>query len=232
MSFTKLCYEVKEQVAYLTLNSPENYNAMGEALCYDLLAGLRQAEQDPAVKVIVLQASGKAFCSGGDLKFMQQQLATGGFEQGDILVDLVGQAVLAIKKSAKPVIASVQGAAAGAGANLAFACDFCLAAENAKFIQAFVKVGLIPDAGGIYLLTKALGVNQALQLAMTGDALGAQRAYELGVVYEVCPVESLSARTAALAQRLAAGPAASYRYMKEMCIRDRLMILPGRNRFG
>ena len=129
---------------------------------------------------------------------------------------MIAQVSHNIRRSAKPVIASVFGAAAGAAFNIALACDFCVATENARFIQAFVNIGLIPDAGGMYLLTRAVGINKATHLAMLGTPIDAVQAFELGFVYKVCEEKELAAETEKLAQKLAAGPAQSYARIKEL----------------
>lgn len=215
MNYTKIRYSISGGLATITLNSPANLNAFDEAMTNDMLAALDACDRDGAVRAVMINAEGKAFSGGGDIVEMVE-----GLKQGrvvfDVTADKIAQVSHKIKTSRKPVIASVRGAVAGAAFNIILACDFCIAAENAKFIQAFVNIGLIPDAGGLFLLSRAVGVNKAIQLALTGAVVTAAEAERLGFVYKTCPMEALEAETVALTAQLAAGPSAAYAAMKEL----------------
>ncbi|GAU76423.1 enoyl-CoA hydratase-related protein [Fusibacter sp. 3D3] len=215
MTFSKISYEVNDSVAVIALNSPKNLNAFDELMIDDVLTALEKAEADASIRVVVIKGNGPAFSAGGDIGMMYKGIKSGDLdlESGVQKIALIS---VAIKKFPKPVIASVHNAVAGAAFNIALACDFCIASEDTKFIQAFVNIGLIPDAGGLYLLGRAVGVNRAIQLGMTGKPVLAKEAQMLGFVSEVCSKEELEEATAKMAQKIASGPAQSYKYMKEL----------------
>ncbi len=205
-------------VGIVTLNSPHNLNAFNYESSKRILEVLEECEEDNEIRAVVIQANGPAFCAGGDIKDMVETL-----EKGEIGKDFfapilknLGNVAIRIRKMPKPVIASVHKAAAGAGFNFVLACDFCIAAENAKFIQSFVNIGLVPDMGGIYFLNKYLNVNKTIELAMTGKRITAQEALELGLINEVVPFENLKKRTLEFAEKLACGPTKAYGNMKEL----------------
>jgi len=215
MEFQSILYSVESGIAKIILNTPHNLNAFNETMILDVLQALRAAEEDENVKVVVIGANGRAFSGGGDIGEMIE-----GAKQDIVIFDKtvgpIAQISFTIKKMKKPVIASVFGAVAGAAFNIAIACDFCVAADNSKFIQAFVNIGLIPDAGGLFLLTRSIGINKATHLAMLGTPVTAQQGADYGFVYKVCPPEALEEETMKLAARLAAGPSVSYGFMKEL----------------
>ena len=166
----------KDKVAIMTLNRPKCLNAMNDGLVEDFHAALTQLEQDETVRVIILTGAGRAFCAGGDLNYLEgltDDLARQNF------IRRVGQMTSHLKNCAKPVIAMVNGVTAGAGVNLMLACDIVCSSENAKFIQSFVNVGLIPDCGGMYLLKKTVGLQKAKELMFTADVISAQEAEKL-----------------------------------------------------
>lgn len=215
MEFKKIKYEVQDNIATVSMDSPKNLNAFNEELIDELVVALGMCEKDPGVKVVVLGSTGKAFSAGGDIGAMYQGIKGGNLDFGGSIAKMA-QVSLAIKKLSKPVIAAVFGAAAGAGFNVALACDYVVAADNASFIQAFVNIGLIPDAGGLYLLTRAVGANKACELAMTGRPVSAAEGKQLGFVAEVVPAEEFQAAVAKAAKRMAAGPRNSYAEMKRL----------------
>ncbi len=215
MEFQKLKYSVSDGIASIVLNSPKNMNAFDEALVTEALAVLDLCEKEDAIKVVVISGEGNSFSGGGDVGFFYKAIQDNSIDWKK-LIDLAGQWAIRIKKLPKPVIASVKGAAAGAGFSTALLCDFCIAADNTKFIQAFVNLGLVPDTGSAYLLAKAVGVNKATELMMTGRVVTAQEAKDLGIVYQVTTVEELEEETMKLAQKLASGPSVAYGYMKKM----------------
>lgn len=215
MNFEKIKYSVTEGIASIVLNSPNNLNAFDEPMLDEILTALEESNKDQKVKVVKLSGEGKGFSAGGDIGFFFKALKEGPMEFGDS-VKKAGEISLKIKKLSKPVIAAVHGPVAGAGFNIALACDFCIAAENTRVIQAFVNIALVPDAGGVYLLTRALGVNKATELIMIGNHVTADKALELGLVNKVVPVEDLEDAVQKYAARLAAGPALAFARMKEL----------------
>jgi 2-(1,2-epoxy-1,2-dihydrophenyl)acetyl-CoA isomerase len=189
------------------LNRPEVLNALDENLAEDITKALGRANGDPAVRCIVITGSGRGFSAGADLKPLEEfYRANKPGPIGDILRDRYNPMIGPIVNSPKPVVASVNGVAAGAGASLALACDFRIASDKARFFQAFVKIGLIPDSGATHFLPKILGVAKALELAMLGDIIDADEALRLGLVTKVVPADSLAEETRSFAARLAAGP--------------------------
>ena len=207
MSYECLIYETKDRIATLTLNRPERLNALGGTLREDLYAGLTRAIDDPEVRVIVITGAGKGFCSGGDVKAMQEGRQAG---RERPLMERVApgrdRTVLLMRDSPKPLIAAVNGAAAGAGMNLALACDIRLASTTAKFAQAFVRRGLHPDWGGTYFLPRVVGMAKAAEMIFTGQIVDAEEALRLGIVSAVHPPERLLPATYELAAKIALGP--------------------------
>lgn len=215
MDLRYVLYEVKGPVATITINSPRTMNAINDAIIEELYQCFVAAEQDESVKVMVLTGAGKAFCAGGELGSFKEGLEDGSLDMARNMKNS-SRLTIAMKTSAKPVIAAVRGPAAGAGCSLALCADYTIAAENAKFLEAFVGVGLIPDTGGIYALAQAVGYTRAAQLCMTGEPVSAQKALEYGMVYKVVPDEELETAVAKLAGRLAAGPSSCYKAIKEI----------------
>ena len=211
-----IIYQLEEDLAIITLNRPDVANGFHIPMCEEILEALTLAEEDSAVHFILINANGKVFSVGGDLVEMKRAV-----DEDDILsltkiAELVNTISYKIKQIAKPVLMEVDGAVAGAAANMAVAADFCLATDKAKFIQAFVGVGLAPDAGGIHLLSRSIGVTRAAQLAMTGEALTAEKAFDYGLAYRVCESEKLDKTVEQLLKKLRRGSSNSYAAMKEM----------------
>ncbi|WP_439519713.1 enoyl-CoA hydratase-related protein [Hydrogenophaga sp.] len=207
MTTTTVVYEERGAVALLTLNRPEALNSFTRQMHRDLWAALDRAEANAAVRALVITGAGRGFCAGADL-------AEFDFEPGPDLVQradpgpVIDQAfnptVRKLQGLRMPTIAAVNGVAAGAGASLAMTCDIAIAATGASFIQAFSKIGLIPDAGGSWFLVERLGLPRAMALAMTGDKLPAAQAREWGLVWDVS--DDCVAAAMALAERLAVMP--------------------------
>lgn len=215
MELTKIRYEVQDGVATIAMDSPANLNAIDELMADELLAALDAADTDPDVKVVVLKgANPKAFSAGGDIGYFYGLIESGGDVDMSGLIDKVGKVAHAMKALNKIIITSVSGAAAGAGASIALAGDFMICADNAKIILAFVKLGLAPDTGVTYLLSRLIGPARTMDLAVTGRPLGAQEALDLGLAYRVTSPEELEAETAKLAAMLVAGPQVAYRNIK------------------
>lgn len=180
MSFIKS--EKNGNVLVLTLNRPDKFNSFNREMALQLISELEKAESDKEVRAIVLTGEGKAFCAGQDLA---EALDPKGPGIRKIVEEHYNPIILKIRKIEKPVIAAVNGVAAGAGANIALACDIVYAAKSASFIQAFSKIGLIPDSGGTFTLPRLVGLNLASALMITGDKLSAEDARSFGVVYKV-----------------------------------------------
>ena len=193
-------------IVWITLNRPEKLNAFVGRMRRDLADALEHAGGDMDVRVIVLRGAGRAFCAGGDVAKMAELIER---EDADEFARMLGagrRVVTAIRQMTKPVVASISGAASGAGFNLALACDLRIAAESATFSQSFVKVGLHPDWGGTYFLPRIVPPNIACEMFFLGDAIDARRAHELGLLNRVVPDNQLEAETRKLAERLRAAP--------------------------
>jgi 2-(1,2-epoxy-1,2-dihydrophenyl)acetyl-CoA isomerase len=197
---------VADGTCRLVLDRPEVLNSFHRPMAAQLHEALDAAAADAAVRVVVLTGAGRAFCAGQDLAAVLPQPGQPDPDLGDVVRDCYNPVVRALRALPKPVVAAVNGVAAGAGANLAFACDFVVAAESASFIQSFCHVGLIPDSGGTWMLPRLVGLARATQLAMLGEKLPARRAHEWGMIYQVVPADELAAAAGALAARLAAMP--------------------------
>lgn len=191
-------------VATITLNRPDKLNAFTGTMREDLLAALRDCENDSEVRVVVMTGAGRAFCAGGDVEFMSGLQKSGDTTSFRRLLDAGRDIILQITSMPKPVIAAVNGIAAGAGCNLALACDYRIASEQAKLSESFVRIGLHPDWGGTWLLPRLVGRSRALELMATGRMVDAAEALALGMVDRV--VTDLAAETEKLAQSLAAAP--------------------------
>jgi 2-(1,2-epoxy-1,2-dihydrophenyl)acetyl-CoA isomerase len=221
VSYKCLLVETADGIATLTLNRPERLNALGDSLRDDLHDALERAAQDPAVRAIVITGAGRGFCAGGDVKAMHEAHQAG---RQRALLDRVApsrdRTLLLMRETPQPIIAAVNGAAAGAGMNLALGCDIRIASTAAKFGQAFVRRGLHPDWGGTYFLPRLVGAAKACELIFTGDLLGAEEAYRLGLVNAVVPPEDLMPTTYALARKIAAGPPVAIRLAKRAIYRN------------
>lgn len=207
---------VDGQVAYLTLNRPEVLNALTPDQRDLLVELLGRASADPDVRAVVLTGTGRGFCAGADLRG-----ASGAGERvaGDVARTLrlgAQRLIAAVLDCEKPVIAAVNGTAAGLGAHLAFACDLVLAAESAKFIEVFVRRGLVPDGGGAYLLPRLIGPRRAKELMFFGEALTAREAERLGLVNRVLEDEELTKTAREWAERLATGPTRALALTKQL----------------
>jgi len=211
---------IEDGVAYLVMNRPERRNALSDEMFRGMAAALLEAETAADVRCVVLTGAGGAFCSGGDVKGMAAGTGRGG--PGVTLDERIHRQRLSQRETAgriyrmpKPVIASLPGAAAGAGLSLALACDLRIAAESAVLTTAFAKVGFSGDYGGTFFLTHLVGSAKARELYYLSDRIDAKEAERLGLVNRVVPDAALEAETRALAQRLAAGATVAFRYMKE-----------------
>jgi trans-2-decenoyl-[acyl-carrier protein] isomerase len=215
MELQKLIYTVEDGIAVITMNYMKNLNAIDEQMADELMYVVDKAENDPDVKVVVLKGTNKAFSAGGDIGYFYQLIQAGGEVNMDGLIAKVGIVADGMKKMSKLVITSVCGAAAGAGVSLALGGDFMICADNAKFLLAFVNLGLVPDTGVTYLLSKSIGTSKTMELAATGRPVGAEEAKALGLAYKVVPKEDLDEVTMNFAKKLASGPLLSYKNIKK-----------------
>src|ERR1700752_2393647 len=193
-------------IATITLNRPDKLNAFIGHMRRDLAEALEQAGSDRNVRVVILTGAGRAFCAGGDIAFMAELMQRRDAEEFSRILGAGRRVILAIRQMTKPIIASINGPASGAGFNLALACDLRIAANTATFSQSFAKVGLHPDWGGTYFLPRLVPPNKACELFFLGEAIDAQEAALLGIVNGVVAPEELENATMELAQRLRAAP--------------------------
>lgn len=200
----------------LTLNRPDKLNAFDDALSYALQDALKDAERNPAVRCVLLTGAGRGFCAGQDLqaRSISNENGSGVAHLGESIRKRYTPIILKLRSMEKPVVCAVNGVAAGAGASIAFACDYRIAAQEASFIQAFIKVGLIPDSGACFMLPRLVGLGRAMDLMMTGRKVGAEEALTIGLVNELCPADDLMSRALAFCSKLAAGPTKAYGLLK------------------
>jgi 2-(1,2-epoxy-1,2-dihydrophenyl)acetyl-CoA isomerase len=215
--FETVDYKIEDGVATIRMNRPDALNALSLQLTIDLESAINQAISD-AARAVILTGSGRAFCSGGDLREMQEM----GKREGNIEAFLdaplkaLHKVISLIRETPIPFVAAVNGICAGAGTNFALACDIVLAAENATFNEAFVRIGLSPDCGGTFFLPRAVGEKRAAEMMMTGMTVTAQKAAESGMINRTVPSEHLTAEAQTLASQLASGPTGSIGRIKRM----------------
>ena len=193
-------------IATITLNRPDKLNAFIGHMRRDLAEVLEHAGSDRSTRVVIITGAGRAFCAGGDIAFMAELMQRRDAEEFSRILGAGKRVILAIRQMTKPVIASINGPASGAGCNLALACDLRIAANNATFSQSFAKVGLHPDWGGTYFLPRLVTPNKACEMFFLGDTIDAAEAARLGIVNQVVAPEELESATMQLAQRLRAAP--------------------------
>ena len=208
--FETVKYEVAKGVAWISLNRPDKLNAFTEQLNKEVQQSIKQASRDKEVRCLVITGEGRAFCSGQDLQGVNEDM-----DHGEVLRRFYNPMVLELHKCKKPVIAAVNGVAAGAGMSLALACDFRLLSDKASFLEAFIHVGLVPDAGNLYFLPKLIGHAKAMELAVLGEKVNAQEARELGLATKIIPMEKWQDEITAFAERLASMPTAAIAIIKK-----------------
>lgn len=191
-----------EGVLILTLNRPEALNALTMGMMKGITDSLKKAASDKAVKAIILTAAGRAFCAGADLGDLRKRQSEKSFSLGDELRDHFNPLIAQLRKIEKPVIGAVNGLAAGAGASIILSCDLKICAEKATFLNAFVRVGLVPDSGMTYFLPRFLGISKALEHAWLAKPITAEQALASGLVNQVVPTERVAAEALALAAKL------------------------------
>ncbi|WP_179339716.1 enoyl-CoA hydratase-related protein [Winogradskyella ludwigii] len=206
--------KIENKIAYITLNRPEVFNSFNREMAFLLHDTLDACETNDEVRAIVLTGNGKAFCAGQDLKEVTDPDLNPGFKK--ILEEHYNPIITRIRNIKKPVIAAVNGVAAGAGANIALACDIVVAHEKVSFIQAFSLIGLVPDSAGTFFLPRLIGFQKALALAMLGDKISAEEAEKMGMIYKMIPLESFEEDVNKLALKLANMPTKALGMIKEL----------------
>ncbi|MDT7830799.1 enoyl-CoA hydratase-related protein [Flavobacteriaceae bacterium S356] len=214
MSNNSILLKIENGVAQIALNRPEVFNSFNREMALALQKTFDTCEADDSVRAIVLTGNGKAFCAGQDLKEVTSPELNPGFKK--ILEEHYNPIILRIRNLKKPVIGAINGVAAGAGANIALACDIVVANERASFIQAFSLIGLIPDSAGTYFLPRLIGFQKASALAMLGDKISAEEAERLGMIYKYVSSEEFEGTIEKLAIKLANMPTKALGMIKEL----------------
>jgi 2-(1,2-epoxy-1,2-dihydrophenyl)acetyl-CoA isomerase len=204
MEFSTLLFDVSDYVATITLNRPKVRNAMNSQMAKDLMQTALRCDEDPSVRAVIITGSGKLFCSGGDLQEFSEAE-----DLPALLKEMAGYLHLAVSRLRRmdpPVIAAVNGTAAGAGMSLACCCDLIIASESARFMMAYPGIGFTPDGSSTYFLPRTVGLRRALEIALTNRMLSAQEAADFGLITRVVPDDQVLPEAGALAAKLAAGP--------------------------
>ncbi len=204
----------EKQVLTITLNRPDKYNSFTEPMGLELQKAFKDAENDQ-IRAVLLKANGKAFCAGQDLPEVVEREKDDSYELSDTVQTTYNPIIKAIRNLEKPVVCAVQGTAAGAGANIAFACDVVIASTQSQFVQAFSKIGLIPDSGGTYFLPRLVGMARANALYMMDEKISAEKAVEIGLIYKAVNPENLEEESMGITQRLASMPTKGFALYKK-----------------
>jgi 2-(1,2-epoxy-1,2-dihydrophenyl)acetyl-CoA isomerase len=220
MTYEDIIVTQKNGVAVVTLNRPEVLNALSVAMREAIGSAFEAFQDDDAVRAVVITGAGRAFCAGGDIKSFDQLSDSDSRQK---IFRLMRRALNAITGLEKPVIAMVNGAAAGAGCNIALSCDIIIASEKAIFSEAFVRIGLAPDWAGAYFLSRMVGVHRAKEIAFTGMRMDAGEAERIGLINHVVPHEQLESRTMELAEQLAKSPTKAIGSIKQLIQKASLM---------
>ena len=214
MTYESIQFKIDNGIALLTLNRPDRLNSFTQSMHHEVRDALNKLQEDKSVRVLVLTGAGRGFCAGQDLNDRAVEPGAPGVDLGESVEKFYAPLVLALKNLPMPVICAVNGVAAGAGANLALACDIVLAAKSASFIEAFCKLGLIPDTGGTWHLPRLIGHARAMGLALLGDKLTAEKAEEWGLIWRCVPDEALMGEALAMAEHFAAAPTKGLAFTK------------------
>jgi 2-(1,2-epoxy-1,2-dihydrophenyl)acetyl-CoA isomerase len=213
VEYKTLIVTKEKGICTITLNRPEVLNAMNAQLSEELELAIGELGRDDATRVVVITGAGRAFCAGGDMKGLP--ISPGDVGATKTALEQLHRLLLSIRRLEKPVIAAVNGAAAGGGCDLALMCDMRIASENAKFVEAYVRIGGTSDSGGTYLLTHLVGTAKACELLLTGDTIDAGEALRIGLVNKVVPTDQLESATKELATKIASGPPMAISMMKK-----------------
>src|SRR5215470_17685583 len=217
MSYETIQLEMRETVGLLILNRPDRLNALNVQVANDFKAAVAEVMERGA-RAIVITGAGRAFSAGGDLRAMQEVATKDGRSEAffDEPLRILNEAIVLIRETPVPFIAAVNGVASGGGCNLALACDLVIAAESAKFNQAFIKIGLVPDCGGTFILPRLVGWKRAAELMFTGEMITAQQAAEMGMINSVAADGELMSQVMAMAEKLAQAPTAAIGQIKKL----------------
>ncbi|MDN4056193.1 2-(1,2-epoxy-1,2-dihydrophenyl)acetyl-CoA isomerase PaaG [Massilia sp. YIM B02763] len=215
MHYETIHFTIESGIATLTLNRPERLNSFTRQMHEEVRAALDLVQSDKSVRVLLLTGAGRGFCAGQDLNDRAVEPGAPGVDLGESVEKYYAPLVMTLRTLPMPVICAVNGVAAGAGANLALACDIVLAAQSASFIEAFCKLGLIPDTGGTWMLPRLVGPARAMGMALLGERLSAEKAEEWGLIWRCVPDESLMLQARALAEHFAAAPTKGLAYTKQ-----------------
>src|SRR5712691_1388191 len=214
--FQHLLIQQDGGVLTITMNRPEVLNAFNDAMLEELTQAVEAAAQDEAVRCVVITGAGRAFGSGQDLRSLAEGRTSGAIGTVSGHLQKYHRVVLAIRNMPKPVVAAVRGPAAGISCNIALSCDMRIAADDARFIEAFARIGLVPDGGGGYFLPRLVGFGKAMELAMLADEVSGPEAERIGLVNKCVPLAEFESATKTFAQRLAQGPTRTYGLIKEL----------------
>ncbi len=206
MAYETILFEIDSGVARLTLNRPDRLNSFTVQMHGEVAGALGEVERDPAIRVLLLTGAGRGFCAGQDLADRAVAPGDAPVDLGDSVERYWAPLIRRLAGLPKPVVCAVNGVAAGAGANIALACDIVIAARSARFIQSFANIGLIPDSGGTWVLPRLVGQARALGLALTGEPLSAEKAEQWGMIWKCVDDDALDADSLAVARKFAAGP--------------------------
>jgi 2-(1,2-epoxy-1,2-dihydrophenyl)acetyl-CoA isomerase len=216
MSFSTITYQLDQGVAVLTLNRPASLNSFNTLMHDEVREAMKDARDNTDVRCLVITGTGRGFCAGQDLSDRAVKVSDEAPDLGESVEKNYNPLIRNIMTMEKPVLCAVNGVAAGAGASIALACDIVLAAKSAKFIQAFCKIGLVPDSGGTFNLVRALGLPRAKALALLGDKLSAEQAQNWGMIWQCVDDENLMDETMTLALHLATQPTKGLAKIKEL----------------
>jgi len=214
MQTSLINHSLDNHILTITLNRPEKYNSFTEPMALELQDAFKKAESDD-VRCVILKANGKAFCAGQDLPEVVERAKDENYTLADTVHTTYNPIIRAIRKLEKPVVCAVQGTAAGAGANLAFACDIILASHEAMFVQAFSKIGLIPDSGGTFFLPRLVGLSQTNAMYLLDEKVSADRAVVMGLIYKAVTHVNLASEAMEIAQKLAKMPTKGFGLYKK-----------------
>ena len=215
MNYENILFEINDGIAQLTLNRPDKLNSFTQAMHDEVRHAVHKVGTDKSVRVLILTGAGRGFCAGQDLSDRAVEPGARAVDLGDSVEKNYAPLVLALRGLPMPVICAVNGVAAGAGANLALACDIVLAAKSASFVEVFCKLGLIPDTGGTYFLPRLIGSARAMGLTMLGEKLSAEKAEAWGLIWKALPDEELAAETMAMARHFATAPTKGLAFTKQ-----------------
>jgi 2-(1,2-epoxy-1,2-dihydrophenyl)acetyl-CoA isomerase len=214
MAWETILFEAADGIGTLTLNRPDRLNSFNTRMHEEVAAVLDRAESDAAIRALLITGAGRGFCAGQDLN-PKELAGNGSFDAGAAVERYYSPLVRLLRRLRKPIVAAVNGPAAGAGANIALACDIVIAARSASFLQAFCRIGLVPDAGGTWFLPRLAGTARAAGMMLLGEPVPAALAAEWGLIWRVVDDDKLAAEARALALRLAQGPTVGLGLIKE-----------------